>query len=148
MFSILQTTQFPAYTCHVVSDNKYWGCGVATHRQFGESGTDSLSAKGILLELQQLQGDSRQSLARRSVHQHILTGTHTRKLCQYTVIYHCSDIIKSLLINLTGILLLQTIVFSSFKPGLLFNVPCQDSFLCMIIIIYFYLILFLFLKSN
>lgn len=41
-------------------------------RQFGESGTDSLSTKGILLELQQLQGDCRQSLTRRSIHQHIL----------------------------------------------------------------------------
>lgn len=44
-----------------MSDKKYCNMGgtVATHRQFGESWTYSLSAKCILLELQQLQGDCR-----------------------------------------------------------------------------------------
>lgn len=121
-----------------MSYNKYWDMdgGFATHGQFGESGTDSLSAKGILLELQQLQGDCRQSLTRRSIHQHILTHTHTHtRLCKY----HISmlfDIIKYILLNLRGILLLQTIVFSLFKPGLLLNVPCRYSFLCIIIFVF------------
>lgn len=53
---------------------------VRTHGQFGECRTGSLSAKGILLELEQLQGHCRQSLARWSVHQHILTHKHTHTL--------------------------------------------------------------------
>lgn len=48
------------------------------HRQLGERRTGSLSAEGVLLELEQLHGHCRQSLTRWSIHQHVLTDRDTQ----------------------------------------------------------------------
>lgn len=61
-----------------MNEHRRFGSEREPHRQLGEGRTGSLSAEGVLLELEQLHGHCRQSLTRWSIHQHVLTDRDTQ----------------------------------------------------------------------